>query len=250
MIAAAVGFYGIRQERGAIASTEQSPNVAQQKTVTDKLPEQKKPFDKNQFSIDDPKSPWVVVNKKRALNPAHYAPSDLTTPNIPLRSNITSQERQVTAVTARALESLVGDAKEQGIGLTLESGYRSYSFQENLYSRYVRQQGQFVADTQSARAGHSEHQTGLTADLGGITQPACNVEPCYADTPEGRWVAANAHKYGFIVRYPKGKTAITGYMYEPWHVRYVGIELSTEMHSQGIATMEEFFNLQDAADYN
>ncbi len=250
IVGALAGCYGLWQERKADTSARQAMSA---KKVTKDTPhkiEQPKPFDKKQFSFDDAASPWVIVNKKRSLIPANYTPKTLTLPNIRLRSNITSDERQVTAVTAKALETLVGTAKEQGIGLTLESGYRSYNFQVSLYDRYVRQQGQAVADTQSARAGHSEHQTGFAADLGGITRPACNVEPCYADTPEGIWLAANAYKFGFIIRYPAGRDAVTGYMYEPWHLRYVSVELSTEMHNKNAQTLEEFFDLPAAPGYN
>lgn len=207
-------------------------------------------FNKKTYSITDPTSLWVVVNKQRRLQPADYVPGDLVIPTIKLRSNITSNERQVRASTAAALQALSDTAKADGITLTLESGYRSYSFQVSLYNRYVNQQGQAVADTQSARAGYSEHQTGLAADVGGVTKPACNVEACFADTPEGKWVAANAYKQGFVIRYPEGKTPITGYTYEPWHLRYVGVDLATEMHEKQIATLEEFFELPAAPDYN
>lgn len=207
-------------------------------------------FDKTKYSLNDPTSLWVVVNKHRPLQPKTYVPADLVVPDMQLRSNITSDERQVRQVTATALQAMSGAAKKDGNTLTLESGYRSYDFQVNLYNRYVSEQGQAVADTQSARPGFSEHQTGLAADLGGITDPGCNVEQCYADTPEGKWLAANAYKYGFIIRYPSGKDSVTGYEYEPWHVRYVGTDLSTEMHNKGIQTLEEFFGLGPAPDYN
>lgn len=140
-------------------------------------------------------------------------------------------------------------AKTDGLVLTLESGYRSYNLQVSLYNRYVAEQGQAVADTQSARPGYSEHQSGLATDLGGTTNPSCNVEQCYAGTPEGKWIAANAYKYGFIIRYPLGKDSVTGYEYEPWHVRYVGIDASQEMHSRGVLTLEEFFGTGSAPNY-
>lgn len=206
-------------------------------------------FDANKYSLDDPASLWIVVNKLRPLNPKTYTPNDLVVPNIPLRSNITSTEKYVRKQTATALETMVADANNQGIHLNLQSGYRSYDFQVTLYNRYVAQQGQAAADSQSARPGFSEHQTGLAADLGGTSNPSCNVEQCYADTPEGKWLAANAYKYGFIVRYSQDKTPVTGYTYEPWHMRFVGIDLATEMHNKNISTLEEFFNLPAAPDY-
>jgi D-alanyl-D-alanine carboxypeptidase len=131
----------------------------------------------------------------------------------------------------------------------LSSGYRSYDYQVGLYNGYVKSQGQATADTQSARPGYSEHQTGLAVDI----EPAskkCELDACFADTPEGKWLVANAYKYGFILRYTQDKTAVTGYAYEPWHFRYVGTPLATEMHNQNVATLEEFFNLPVAPDYH
>ena len=241
------GYFAFRPEK----TTDVTPRQPAKQTEkpTEETPQEKK-FDKALYSVDDPASLWVVVNKKRPLRPANYVPADLTVPNIQLRSNITSDERQVRTAVAEALKSLAEAAKSESLTLTLESGYRSYNFQANLYNRYVNQQGQAVADTQSARAGYSEHQTGLGADLGGTTRPACNVEACFAETPEGKWIAANVYKYGFIVRYPESKPDVTGYIYEPWHLRYVGNELATEMRDKGILTMEEFFGLPAAPSYN
>jgi D-alanyl-D-alanine carboxypeptidase len=207
-------------------------------------------FDKTQYSLNDPTSIWIVVNKHRPLNPITYAPSDLVVPNVALRSNITSTEEQMRQVTATALEQMFSAATADGVTLNVQSGYRSYSFQTTLYNSYVQEQGQATADSQSARPGYSEHQTGLAVDVGGVTQPDCNVAPCFAHTTEGIWLAANAYKYGFIIRYPPDKEAITGYIAEPWHVRYVGTSLSNEMHVSGIETLEEFFGLGAAPDYN
>jgi D-alanyl-D-alanine carboxypeptidase len=212
--------------------------------------EEKQPaFNKSQYSLTDPTSIWFIVNKQRRLQPAEYVPDGLVVPNIRMKSGITSDENRLRKDAATALESLNKAANEQSIALTMQSGYRSYTYQDALYSRYVREQGQSVADTQSARPGYSEHQTGLSADLGGKSNPACNVEDCYKDTAEGKWIAANAYKYGFVVRYPEGKQAVTGYIYEPWHLRYVGTALATQMHDTGTATLEEFFGLPAAPDY-
>lgn len=234
------------------ATAPESP--AQKKTsatssATTQPPTQTATFDKQQYSLSDPASIWIVVNKQRQLNPKTYAPGDLVVPSIPLRSNITSTEKYVRSATADALQKLAAGAAASGLTLNLQSGYRSYDFQVALYNSYVSQDGQAKADTYSARPGYSEHQTGFAADLGGTTSPSCNVEECYANTPEGQWLAAHSWEYGFIIRYPKDKTAITGYTYEPWHVRYVGVELSTEMHKTGIETLEEFFGLPAAPVY-
>src|SRR5690606_41549399 len=108
--------------------------------------------------------------------------------------------------------------------------------------------GREAADVSSARPGHGQHQTGVVIDISAV--PAvCARDQGRADTPQGQWVAANAHQWGFILRFPEGMTHITGYEFEPWHYRYGGVELATEMHERGVATMEEFFGLPPAPTY-
>ena len=155
---------------------------------------------------------------------------------------------QLRAETATALEAMAAAAKQDGIHLMLASGYRSYNLQKTVYNRNVAQLGQAKADTESARPGHSEHQTGLVADLEPLDR-SCEIQACFADTPEGKWLAAHAHEHGFIIRYPEGKQAETGYIYEPWHVRYVGKSLSAELHKTPQATLEAFFGLEKAGNY-
>lgn len=203
-----------------------------------------------QYSLSDPSSIWIVVNKSRPLNPRTYAPNDLVVPNIPMRSNITDTEKQVRSIAAHPLETMVQDAVKQGVQFDLQSGYRSYAFQVSLYSSYVQEQGQVVADTQSARPGYSEHQTGLAADLGSVAHPECDIQACFGTTPEGQWLTDNAYKYGFIIRYTEGNQSITGYIAEPWHIRYVGTEVSSAMHNRNIATLEQYFSLPNAPSYN
>ena len=228
-------------------ATHTSTQSTSQKATTDTTAQGG--FNKNQYSLTDPTSLWVVANKQHPLNPKTYAPADLVVPNIPLRGNITSTEKYVRQPMATALQKMVADAKTQGLSLNLQSGYRSYSFQVSLYNRYVQQQGKAVADSQSARPGYSEHQTGLAADLGSVGHPECDVEDCFGTTSEGKWLATNAYRYGFIIRYPQNMQNVTGYIYEPWHVRYVGVDLATEMHNRGIQTLEQFFGLGNAPDY-
>lgn len=203
-------------------------------------------FDKTQFSLEDPASIWVVVNKKRPLKPTDYAPSDLRMPNAPLRLQTT--EMQLRNEAATAVEQLVASAKAEDINLMVASGYRSYDLQKAVYDNFVKSEGKAAADRTSARPGHSEHQTGLAVDLG-PTDRRCEIEQCFAGLPEGQWVAANAHKFGFVLRYAEGKEAITGYDYEPWHLRYVGAALAEEMHQKNMQTLEEFFNLPAAPTY-
>ncbi len=199
-------------------------------------------FNKQKYPIDQPGSIWWIVNKVSPLDPATYAPDDLVTPNMPLRLDGGDSQMRMRKEASSALEEMVLGADKVGIRLELTSGYRSYQLQVSLYNESVQQYGQAGADKQSERPGTSEHQTGLAADLEPTTGQ-CELEVCFADLPEGKWLAANAYLYGFIIRYPEGKAKITGYDHEPWHVRYVGKDLSAEMHKQNIQTMEEFFGV-------
>lgn len=131
-----------------------------------------------------------------------------------------------------AFEEMQAAAKKDGITLTIVSGFRSYSYQGTLYNNYVARDGKADADTYSARPGYSEHQTGLAMDLN-------NASRYFNGSKEAKWIAANCWKYGFIIRYPEGKQDITGYMYESWHVRYLGKELAKEVYDSGL-TLEEF----------
>jgi D-alanyl-D-alanine carboxypeptidase len=229
-------------KRDTALAPAESNNTSGQRSTLEAL-------DKKQLSIDDPASIWIVVDKHRPLNPKTYAPNDLVVPDVPMRSNITSDEKQMRTEAARALESMVTAGAQEGLGFTLQSGYRSYNFQVALYNRYVSQQGQAAADTQSARPGYSEHQTGLAVDLGSKSHPECDVEPCFGQTREGEWLVKNAAKYGFIVRYTTGNERTTGYIAEPWHLRYVGKALAQELQKNNISTLETFFDLGNAPNY-
>lgn len=205
-------------------------------------------FDKKAQSLSDPASIWVVINKQHPINPLAYVPQ-LTDPNVPLKSGHLASNMQVSKQMAGPLESMFTAASNEGYHLMLSSGYRSYAYQVEVYRSIVSSAGQGSADEQSARPGYSEHQTGFAADVAPLSGK-CDLSQCFGQTPEGQWLAANAYKYGFIVRYPAGKQAITGYEYEPWHIRYVGVALATEMHTQGITTLEEFFNIGGGGTYN
>jgi len=203
-------------------------------------------FNKKQHSINDPVSLWAIVNKGRIL-PTTYVPTGLTAPNIALRLGTSAPEMRLRQDAASALEQMDKAAQIQGLRFMLASGYRSYAFQSSLYSGYVRQMGQTAADSSSARPGHSEHQTGLAADVEPSNRK-CEINVCFAQTPEGKWLALNSYKYGFIIRYGPGKDSLTGYEYEPWHLRYVGSELATQLY-QNDQTIEQFFNLPAMTQY-
>lgn len=166
----------------------------------------------------------LIANKTYAL-PSSYAPGGLLN------------------VFMNSFNSMQSSAATQGISLSIISGYRSYSTQKSLYNNYANRDGKSLADTYSARAGHSEHQTGLAADINSLNQN-------FIDTPEGKWLNNNCYKYGFIIRYPKGKESITGYMYEPWHIRYVGVEVATAMYNNGNwISLEEYLGITSNYSY-
>ncbi len=202
------------------------------------------PFDRAALSIDDPTSIWVVANKVRPLNPRDFSPPDLVTANVSYSANATMR-----AEAAEALERMFAAAAAEGAGgMMVQNAFRPYDTQVWLYAGHVQRLGQAQADIASARPGHSEHQTGLSADI----MPAdgrCGVQECFAETPQGIWLAENAWRFGYHLRYPQGMTHITGYAFEPWHYRYVGVNLSTELHNTGTVTLEEFFGLPPAPTY-
>lgn len=188
------------------------------------------------YPIDQPDSIWMIVNKHQPL-PAAYVPTDLTAVGA----------KQMRTEAAEAIKRLVAAAKQDGVALTYVSGYRSYGTQQSLYNSYVANDGQAKADTYSARPGYSEHQTGLAMDIGNANGD-CELDVCFADTAGGKWLVAHAHEYGFVVRYLSGKTTVTGYQYEPWHMRYVGAWLADKLHASG-QTMEEYFSIDAAPNY-
>lgn len=199
-----------------------------------------------QFSLDDPASPWVIVNKHRPLKPADYVPADLVGPGVAISA--AGEAALLNSTTAAAAEAMFAAAAGDGVAMVLASGYRSYSTQVTTYNGYVAARGQADADTASARPGHSEHQTGWAFDIadgGG----ACSFQPCFADQPAASWAKANGHRFGFVVRYPWMLHPITGYYYEPWHLRYIGVEAATDMANRGIGTLEEYFGLEAAPAY-
>lgn len=199
-----------------------------------------------QHSLTDPASPWLVVNKHRPLSPADYVPADLVQPDVALA--VSGEATQLNSTTAAAAEQMFAAAARDGVTMTLASGYRSYATQAATYNSYVASRGQAEADTASARPGYSEHQTGWAFDIGD-GGGACGFQPCFAEQPAAVWAKANAHRFGFVVRYPWMFHQITGYYYESWHLRYIGVEAAADMVSRGIATLEEYFGLEAAPGY-
>ncbi|MEF3303663.1 M15 family metallopeptidase [Paenibacillus sp. GYB003] len=179
----------------------------------------------------------VLVNKTYKL-PDNYKPDDLVEPDIPFIFKEKSEKRLMRKEAAGALEKLVAAAKKDGIALAGVSGFRSQATQKSLFDNYVKKDGEEAARMYSAVPGHSEHQTGLAMDVSG-TDGKCAASDCFAGTKEAKWLAEHADEHGFIVRYPKGKESITGYQYEPWHLRYVGAKAAKDIADKGL-TLEEY----------
>ncbi|EQF22514.1 D-alanyl-D-alanine carboxypeptidase family protein [Clostridioides difficile CD160] len=174
----------------------------------------------------------LLVNKTNGIS-KDYTPENITKVNIPFVEEATEEEKQMAGVPAKAVEDLVKQANEESIQFLGSSAYRSYDTQQETYTKRVKSQGQEKADAYVAKPGYSEHQTGLCIDL-------TNPERWFVgSTKEAIWLAENAHKFGFIIRYPKGKEDITGTAYEPWHIRYVGKDIAEEIYSKGL-TLEEY----------
>lgn len=202
-------------------------------------------FDRTAQSIDDPSSYWVVVNKQRPITVLGYEATDIVAVPVPFINEPYLRQ----AASDAAVQMFDAITAETGLELQAQSAYRSYSVQESVYAGWVSSLGQEAADLTSARPGHSEHQTGLAIDVNALPDQGCALEPCWGATPHAQWIAENAYRFGFIVRYQDGMTPITGYEYEPYHLRYVGVELATEMHTTGVKTLEEFFGLPPAPTY-
>ena len=189
--------------------------------------------------IKQPHHRFVLLNKQNYL-PADFVPENLTMPGIPFTGGAGSRKLLVS-VAATAVEQLVAAAAQEGVVLNGVSAYRSIDYQKEVYARNVKKYGQKHADQYSSVAGYSEHHSGLCID---ISSPSVGnaLEERLGKAREGQWLAANAHRYGFIIRYPKGKEAITGYAYEPWHIRYLGVPLATYLYENDLC-YEEFIGL-------
>lgn len=202
-------------------------------------------FNKQLYPVDQAGSLWWIVNKNRPLKKG-YKPEQLAVPNVTLKLRSTSEQMQLDKRAADALPALFMAARAAGYPLKFGSGYRSESYQMMLYNNYVAKDGQAAADRYSAKPGTSEHQTGLALDVC-IESTSCSEEQLdisFGLTDTGKWLAQHAHEYGFIVRYLNGKEAVTGYQYEPWHLRYVGKDLAIQLFNSG-QTMEEFFGINN-----
>ncbi len=179
----------------------------------------------------------ILVNKKHPVN-ALFTPNFLVTPAIPYKKPIKLEKTKMVCQAAISLTAMIKESRLDGMSIIGISAYRSYETQRNIFLRSVMKKGLRHAEQYIALPGYSEHQTGLAID---VSSPDCSFEldEAFAGTKEYGWIKKHAHLYGYIIRYPKGKEEITGYAYEPWHIRYVGVEAATLIHDKGI-TLEEY----------
>ena len=187
-------------------------------------------FYNNINTIYNPTTYDFIINKNNKLT-KDYIPSDLEIIDI----NYACKNKYSRKEARINFEKLAKEAKKEGFNIIAVSTYRSYDYQDKLYNNYVLDKGIYYADMASARAGHSEHQTGLAVDVANLSLDYDNFE----NTKEFNWMKNNAHKFGFILRYPKANFHITGFKYEPWHYRYVGIDIATYIYENNI-TLEEY----------
>lgn len=178
----------------------------------------------------------ILINKTNPVD-STYAPEDLASIQY-FATDRSKEGRFMRAEAAAQFETLVEAAAKEGYELVMTTAYRSYGFQNTLYTNYVERYGEEEANTFSAKPGQSEHQSGLAVD---VSSPVVDyaLSDDFGETAEGTWMAEHAHEYGFILRFPLGKEEITGYQYEPWHLRYVGQPAADRIYEQGI-TLEEY----------
>lgn len=187
------------------------------------------------FNVD---SILLIANKKHPLE-SDYVPSDLVQPNV--RTN--KSDIYLRSEASIALEEMFKAAQDEGIYLVLGSGYRSYNYQKTLYDNYVARDGEEAANRYSAKPGYSEHQTGLAVDISDYSQQNF-LKQNFENTSEGKWLFENSYKYGYVLRYLKDKEDITGYMYEPWHYRYIGKKEALEVKESNLS-LEEYYDILD-----
>ena len=237
----------LEEERLAEEKRQEEERLAEEKRLEEeRLAQQQAKLDlessfyENVITVSNGDSKLVLVNKNYALD-SSYAPSDLVLPNVLALGHEQNKTIYLREEASQHLEQLFSAAEQEaGLIFLARSGYRSYETQVSLYQRYVDQNGQEAADRFSARAGHSEHQTGLAID---VTADSVNGQLTteFGKTAEGIWLKDNAHRFGYIIRYLEGRESETGYQYEPWHIRYVGVEAATEIY-QNNWILEQYLN--------
>lgn len=251
----AAGIWLLTQDNAATTPSANSPSVsASSSEVAPGGTESEQPslnpnrVDELRPQIDLVDSELYVVNKTRPFEPLEYEPADLI--EIPASDALdNSRGLQLRAAAASALAELATGMVGEDIGqLFVNSAFRSYQTQVELFAAKVEQYGEQKALVHSAKPGHSEHQSGLAVDVS-VVGGGCAILACFGQTEAGIWLAENSWRYGFIIRYPDGWQPTTGYTYEPWHLRYVGPEVAALYRESRKGTLEDFWGLPPAPDY-
>lgn len=225
----------ILQKNGLLPSQGAKPKEAIPQVIINKPLEPEVPTEPVEPATDN----GYIEGQTLPTEPTYIKGILLANKRYPLPASFAPGEQ---AEAIEAMDQLLGDAKKAGFNLNAFSGYRSYEYQKTLYDNYVARDGKDAADRYSARPGYSEHQTGLVYDVGEVGNEAIWLTEKFGESEAGIWIRDNAHRYGFIMRYPKGKEEITGYMYESWHFRYVGVEVATEIAKTN-STLEEYLGV-------
>lgn len=226
-----IPYYKKEYQKRYLEYQKENPNLSVENIVTYVNIGIDKPYYTNTKKAENLNTNLILVNKYNYLT-EDYIPENLE----PIDIAYARSGMQLVREAKEAFETLSEDAKKEGMNIIAMSSYRSYDYQVNLYNNYVATDGKEAADTYSARAGYSEHQTGLAVDVYNKVLPYTSFE----ETEEFNWMQENAYKYGFILRFPKDKVNITGYQYESWHYRYVGKEAAKYIHDHDL-TLEEYY---------
>ena len=226
-----IPYYKKEYQKRYLEYQKENPNLSVENIVTYVNIGIDKPYYTNTKKAENLNTNLILVNKYNYLT-EDYIPENLE----PIDIAYARSGMQLVREAKEAFETLSEDAKKEGMNIIAMSSYRSYDYQVNLYNNYVATDGKEAADTFSARAGYSEHQTGLAVDVYNKVLPYTSFE----ETEEFNWMQENAYKYGFILRFPKDKVNITGYQYESWHYRYVGKEAAKYIHNHDL-TLEEYY---------
>ncbi|TKI46459.1 M15 family metallopeptidase [Lysinibacillus tabacifolii] len=221
-----------------VASDEEQP-VAEQGKKDNPTKEQSKTPEVTEPQ-EQPDENGYYPNQAMPTEPTYIDGILLANKKYPLPSTFAPGENPEAR---QALNKMLAQAKQQGFNLVAFSGYRSYEYQTTLYNNYVKRDGQAAADRYSARPGFSEHQTGLAFDIGEVGKEDLWLTEEFGETPAGKWLFEHAAEYGFILRFPQNKEHLTGYMYESWHYRYVGIDIAKKMKEQNV-TLEEYLGAE------
>lgn len=230
------------KEQNITKNTEPAEHQNNTKNTEEKnstLSEQKETSEEKKVNEERDAGGYFV--KQQAVDKEHYEKGILIANKVyPMPQSFKPGENKEAR---EAFNEMNVEAIKAGYELDAFSTYRSYDRQVELYNNYVARDGKVAADTYSARPGFSEHQTGLAFDIGEVGNSADYADDRFGETEAGKWLAAHAHEYGFIMRYPQGKAKITGYKYESWHFRYVGKKIATEIYKEN-STLEEYLGIK------